>query len=519
MDILKNIFKKRQVFSLDKKDWLFFAGAMVIFLCTSLWTIAKSSIWFDEAFGAYLIRFNFWEIAQYTASDVHPPLYYWLLKIWSLLFGHSEFALRSMSVLFMGIAAFFGFALVRRLFTRKAAWLSLIFIIVAPMLIRYSQEMRMYALVSAIAMAATYVLVVATESKRKLPWVIYGLLVGLGMWTHYFSALVWLAHWAWRAYTLRDKGKKFVKAFFSKEWIRAHIVAVGFFLPWIPVLVYQYADVQVNGFWIPPISPMTVPNFFTNVLYYQDQDTVSPWMTAVLLVMVVALIALAIHVYRTLSSSKRTWYMLIVALAFAPIALLLIMSLPPVRPVFIDRYLVSACVGISLFIGVTIALSVKMKPIYERGLIVVVIGAMVFGITNVYTLGNYNKTLRSANDTRQIVEAVTSRSKAGEPIIADSPWLFYEAVFYDTKEHPVYFINATTEYRYGSLNMLRYNPEHKIMDLDAFTKEHPTVWYIGRPGQNKLTPPASNWKQLQEVTVSDSVSNQPSYKAVEYQIN
>jgi uncharacterized membrane protein len=237
MNAIKNIFKKQRLFPLDQKDWLFFAGGMIVFLLISLWTIAKSSVWFDEAFGAYLIHFNFWEIAQYTASDVHPPFYYWLLKIWSLIFGNSEFALRSMSVLFMGIAAFFGFVIVRRLFNRKAAWLSLVFIIFAPMLIRYSQEMRMYALVSAIAMAATYILVIAMESKKKLPWVIYGLLVGLGMWTHYFSALVWLAHWVWRGYILRGEKKHIVKKFFSKEWVRAHIIAVGFFLPWIPALV------------------------------------------------------------------------------------------------------------------------------------------------------------------------------------------------------------------------------------------------------------------------------------------
>ena len=43
-------------------------------------TIGRSSIWFDEAFGAYLIRFNFAEIFHYTSLDVHPPFYYWLLK-------------------------------------------------------------------------------------------------------------------------------------------------------------------------------------------------------------------------------------------------------------------------------------------------------------------------------------------------------------------------------------------------------------------------------------------------------
>ena len=264
---------------------------------------------------------------------------------------------------------------------------------------------------------------------------------------------------------------------------------------------------------------MTLPNFFTNALYYQDQDTVSPWMTALLLVVTISLIVLAVRLYRNMNTEKRTSYMLIASLAFAPIVLLMIMSLPPVRPVFIDRYLVTACVGVSLFIGVTIALSEKLKPFYRRGMTVLIIGAMIFGIANVYTLGNYNKTLHSSNNTRQIVEAITSHAKPGEPIIADSPWLFYEAVFYDTSSHPVYFINANTEYKYGSLNMLRYNPQHKIMDLSAFAKDHPTIWYLGRPGRNSLAPPVASWKSLQQVEVNDSVNNQPSYKAVQFRVN
>lgn len=518
------IFQKRQsLLPLDKADWLVLSGGLVTFALLSLWTIAKSSVWFDEAFGAYLIHFNFWEIAQYTAADVHPPFYYWLLKLWSMMFGNTELALRSMSTLFAGVAIFFGFILAKRLFGRKAAWLSLLFMVLAPMLVRYSQEMRMYALVSAIALFATYVLTITMERGKRKYWVLYGILVGLGMWTHYFSALIWLSHWAWRAWVLRKENpnrKKFRLAFFNRDWVIAHIVAVGFFLPWLPALVYQVVIVQANGFWIPPVTPSTLPNFFTNVLYYQDQDTVNPWTTLIMMVVVISLTVLAIRLYRAHSAAWRQNYMLVFALAFVPAVLLFILSMPPVRPSFIDRYLVPATVGISLFIGVTLALSDKvLKPIWQKGLVVLVAGAMVFGVYNVYQLGNYNKTLHNSNNTRQLIEAITAKAKDREPIIADSVWLFYEAVFYSTQNHPVYFIDANTEYKFGSLNMLRDNDAHKIKDLAAFAREHPVVWYAGRPESNPLNAPDSRWKQLTEVRVNDSVSNKPSYEAIEYRTN
>jgi len=522
--MLKNIFKKQQSFlPLDKSDWLVLFAGLVVFATITLLTIASSSVWFDEAFGAYLIRFDFWHVAVYTASDVHPPLYYWLLKLWSILFGTSEFALRSMSTLFACFAIAFGFLLAKRLFGRKAAWLGLLFMVLSPMVVRYGQEMRMYTLVTAIAFAATYVLVIATESKRQLPWVVYGILVGLGMWTHYFMALIWLAHWTWRAWVTSEQNKtkqKFVSAFFTKQWVFAHVVAVGVFLPWLPALVRQVVDVQVNGFWIPPVTSVTLPNFLTNVLYYQDQETVNPWATLLLFGIATITVALTIRLLKSLDSDKRQAYTLVFVVAFAPVALLFLASMPPLRPSFIDRYLIPSALAIPLFVAITLVLSGKwLKPGWQKAVGGLVVIAMLFGVYNVYQLGNFNKTLHTTNNTRQTIEVIAAKASDGQPIIADSPWLFYEAVFYSTDKHPVYFINANTEYKFGSLNMLRDNDQHKIKDLDAFTRENPVVWYLGRPGGNNLTPPKDTWIQLNQVEVNDSMSNKPSYKAIQYLVN
>lgn len=523
--MIKNIFQKGQkTAELGRNDWLILTVGLVTFAAISLWTISKSSIWFDEAFGAYMIHFNFLEVARYTATDVHPPVYYWLLKLWSMLFGNTELALRSMSVLFAAVAMVFGYLLTHRLFGKNAARTSLLFMALAPMMVRYGQEMRMYALVTAIAMAATYVLTFAVESKRRLPWVVYGLLVSLGMWTHYFSAVVWIAHWAWRAYVVRaglgKKAKGFVKAFFSREWILAHIVAVGAFVPWLPFLARQIFDVQVNGFWIPPVTPATIPNFLTNVLYYLDVDKVESWAALVFMAVFVGMTVLAVRVWSALDGERRKKYALVLALAFIPAVLLFVMSMPPLRPSFVDRYLVPSTLGISLFIGVTLALgSTMLRPKARTAATLVIAGAMLFGVWNVYQLGNYNKTLHTSNNTRQTIEKIVQKATPGQPIIADSPWLFYEAVFYATPEHPVYFLDSSTDYKYGSLDMLQYNDQHKIKDIAAFMRRHPVVWYLGRPGSGQLNPPAGNWRQLQSVEVNDSLSGQPSYKAVQYQAN
>ncbi len=515
---MRNLFQKHnRILGFNTRDWAILVGGLAVFTVLSLWTITKSSVWFDEAFGTYLIRFDFWQVAHYTAADVHPPLYYWLLQGWSLLFGTGELALRSMSVVFGAVAIFFGFLLTHRLFGRKAAWLSLVFMVLAPMFIRYSQEMRMYTLVSAIVLAATYVLTVAMETKKRSLWIMYGVLLALGMWTHYYAAIVWIAHWIWRAWTIKraEKKKKRLRSFFSKEWLLAHAVAIGVFLPWLPLFVKQILIVQVGGFWIPPITPSTATNFFTNVLYYQDQDTVSPWFTLLFLIILGLMITLALRLYRTLADKQKVAYMLVITLAFVPMALLILLSMPPLRPTFIDRYLVASTLGIALFFGVTLTLS-RLRPRIKLAFAAALVAVMIFGISNVYALGNYNKNAHNANNVRQLVRAVEAKAESGQPIIGESPWIFYEAVFYESQAHSVWYIDANTQYIYGSLDMLKYGDRDKIKDLSAFGKEHPVVWYIGRPDGKDMTPPDTSWVKLQQVEINDSVSGKPAYKAIQY---
>lgn len=516
----KLLSSKRNIFGVQIADWLLVLLAIAVYGAITLATITKFSIWFDEAFSDYIIHFNFIDIARYTATDVHPPLYYWLLKIWSSIFGHSILGIRSMSVVFGGIAIVFGYLLAHRYFGKKVANVSLIFMAISPMLVRYGQEARMYTLVLTIALAATYVLAIAMESKKRWPWVVYGILVSLGMWTHYFTAIVWLAHWVWRADVIRRDSKKgeFIKKFFSKPWLKAHALAVALYLPWLPLMAMQVLIVQAFGFWVPPVTPNTIINYFTNVLYYTDSVNITGWLTLGLIVLIGLLIFLGKRVYKAQNQKQRRAYRLIMAIAFAPIALLCLVSMPPLRSSFVDRYLVTSAFGIALFIGVTFGAGYDFLK--RRGRYIITIFAaclMLFGVTTVWTIGNYNKNTGQSNNTRDIIQAVDTKSKTGEPIIAATPWFFYEATFYSTDSNPVYFIEPSS-YDFGSLDMLKYNDNHKIKrnDLAAFTKQHPTIWYVGYSNDNSLAAPYSNWSKIREIKINDTINNKPAYAAIEY---
>ena len=53
---------------------LFLLGKMIRF-CLS------PDIWYDEVFSTKMISGSFKEITRFTARDVHPPFYYWYLKV------------------------------------------------------------------------------------------------------------------------------------------------------------------------------------------------------------------------------------------------------------------------------------------------------------------------------------------------------------------------------------------------------------------------------------------------------
>jgi len=519
---MKTFFTKTYRFfeSRPRTDWIFVALLIALFGGLTLWNISDASIWFDEAFSAYIVQFNFLDIARYTATDVHPPFFYWVLKAWTSVFGTTELAFRSMSVFFGAVAAIFGYLFIRRQFGRRAALAALFVLVLSPLFIRYSQEARMYTLAAAIVMAATYVLAIATESRKRKHWILYGVLVSLGMWTHYFTAFAWIAHLVWRFVVARQAGAKgkamFKKVFDRNTWI-AYIVAVGLFLPWLPAMAIQLFVIQSGGFWIGPVGIDTFPGYITTMVYFLGHYQVMGWGAAVLAASLIVFTVIAARVYRSANRTLKRSYLLLFLLAFVPPVALFIVSLPPLTSSFVERYLLPAAMATALFVGVTLAIGLRHKGVIRQVIVYgVIAGMLIAGISKAYYYSNYNKNSVTDIQTKAVVQQAVQKSEPGVPIIASTPWVFYEAVFYDTKEHPVYFIDKDTTYGFGSLDMLKYNDAHKIKDLDAFVKENPVVWYIGY-ANDELPIPDEDWKVIDKTSATSRIDGSTVYKGVKYE--
>ena len=69
-------------------------AAFVRFYC-----LTCSSLWHDEGNSWAVAQRSFDQIARDAAADIHPPGYYWLLKLWAGPAGFSAWGLRSLSAL------------------------------------------------------------------------------------------------------------------------------------------------------------------------------------------------------------------------------------------------------------------------------------------------------------------------------------------------------------------------------------------------------------------------------------
>ena len=476
--------------------------------------LTRWSIWFDEAFSAYIIRFDFGEIARLTAFDVHPPLYYWLLKLWTIAFGTSELAVRSMSLMF-GIIAIIGFyVLIKRLFkSTNIALLASGFVAITPIFVRFSHEARMYTLVLAIVIWATYLMVRMVQTKQKRYTIGYGILIAAGMLTHYFAALAWAAHWLWHYVEKRRTSS----GFFDKQWASAYILSLALFSWWMPSFITQIVNVQ-KGFWIPPLTAATPVDYISNTILYRQFGAVSNWWVVLFLAMIIAAIFIAIKGWRILKTTSKSGSSLLFVMTLAPPVLLMIASLPPLSSTFIDRYVMFAQIMFIALIAICFGLAwrkakTKLPLVFAAFVLISGLGA---GIYNVYYYGNYNKNSLTSIRVRDVVDEVNKTGEDGQPIIAENPYIYYEAFFYANPNHQVFYAEDTVDYYYGSVEMLKNDETGKIRDISKFTIRHPKIWYLGNLKGEKVEAPDKSWKEIKTVKTYDSIDKSYRYGATLY---
>lgn len=134
----------------------------------------RQSFWADEGATAVMAQRDAAAIWNNAALDIHPPLFYLLEAAWASGAGTSEYALRFLSVAFGVLTVVLAWRLVTWLFDERAGVAAALAVAIAPYLVQYSQEARMYAQLAALALLATALALRALGWPRRpsvqSPW-------------------------------------------------------------------------------------------------------------------------------------------------------------------------------------------------------------------------------------------------------------------------------------------------------------------------------------------------------------
>ena len=225
----------------------FFLLLRILLFCFS------NDLWYDEVFSVGFLRHSYGEILQLTAADVHPPFYYWYLKLFVSL---GTFLFPALSeIMFAKLASWFPFALlwllsITVLRKKTGALCSGTFsfcVLGMPQLSAYSVEIRMYSLALLLITLAFLCSLHVFKTDSRIA---YGGLFFCGIltaYTQYFSCIaigvLYLLLLFFLIVNNRNKGK----------WLLCVILSVASYLPWLPVFIRQFTSVG-SSYWIPPLS-------------------------------------------------------------------------------------------------------------------------------------------------------------------------------------------------------------------------------------------------------------------------
>ncbi len=254
---------------IDAPQYFIWLGLLLAGVFLFLFRNTHDSPWFDEVFSRILIKHDFGQIWNLTAGDVHPPLYYFLLKLYGLVFGNSIFALRAFSAIGALALAALGGGPIRRIFGTKAGLLFTFLVVFNPMVIGLAQELRMYSWAAFFLTGSGLYAYWLTKSHQTSDWIRFGLYSVAAAYTHYYALIA--VCFINLIVFLRLLFK--AKSFMTKYLLTAGLMVTAY-VPWlvsvIPLVLKKnfhldasFETISGNG-WLPKLTGGQVVNILVS---------------------------------------------------------------------------------------------------------------------------------------------------------------------------------------------------------------------------------------------------------------
>lgn len=328
-----------------RQTWLWWLVGLALAL--RLFHLGAWSFWEDEALTILVARQPLIRLFSILSSaDVHPPLYFLLVKIFMSL-GQSEFVIRLPSALCSAAAVGVLYLLGRDMFDERVGLVGALLMAVSPLQLLYAQEARMYAQLLLLAGLSGWTFFHAWSSQGWRWWILFTVSAAVACYTSYFIFPLFLAMTLYVGLVERSR---------ERIWrFGLSMAAVGgLYLPWLGVLFLQSRSVLAS-FWIVTPHPLilltTLSGFFVGISLPAFGTAVSLGVTLLIIFVVLNSVR---HALIAESGDKQALIWLLLW-AFVPLLGLYLISL--IRPIFQLRTVMLASLPLYLLLswGVTCA--------------------------------------------------------------------------------------------------------------------------------------------------------------------
>ncbi|KKP66032.1 MAG: hypothetical protein UR63_C0039G0005 [Candidatus Roizmanbacteria bacterium GW2011_GWC2_35_12] len=291
-------------------NWLF-TKTPLIFLVQSFWR--------DEAFSYLMAKKSLLDIMISTAHDFSPPFYYFVLHFWISIFGKSEIALRSLSLIFYWATLYVAFLFLNDVFkmTLKKSFLYLLLFVINPLLVYYAFEVRMYSMFAFFSILSFY----ALYKKNSTLYLISSI---LGVYTHYFMLLVVLGQYVFFRY-------------------KQKLVFISF-IPWMVFVLFN-RSLGVQPFWINKFKFTHIFTFIGNLYsgYEYGSKLVDKIMTPLSVLLWIIIIFACLKRSKNHPAQQKLFKLIAVWGLVLPFFVVIVSYL---KPIFLPRYLIFAVSGL-----------------------------------------------------------------------------------------------------------------------------------------------------------------------------
>ena len=368
-------------------------------------------LWWDEGYSVWFATNPLGQMLSDTASDIHPPLYYLLLHGWIALVGAFPEALRLFSVGIGVLTVAVTYRIGKYLFGARAGLLAAFLLVINPLHIYYSQEVRMYGLVALwmlLASGFAIRLLRDGEGGTRGAWIGYVIATVAALYTQYYAVFLPVGLSLYVLFNARYYRRRLLL------WLSAQGVAALAFLPWVlysePRLV-TYVSQKVAADADRSLPPLTY------LLRHLAAFTGGHFEGSVSALWPLALLPLVVLIWRCRPSEPGTIRRERILATTVVTALLLgfiIQIRFPFAPLRLERLLLFILLPFLLWVAARL---VRMSPWRTR------VGIGLFVLVATISMAAFYTTPRYADDDyRPLIAQVNSMGGSHDVVYAVFPW-------------------------------------------------------------------------------------------------